>query len=45
MKKISTITFCLLSAAVSFAQHENHQPKVDSNKIATKPKSPKMVKI
>lgn len=43
MKKISLITFCLLSAIISFAQHENHQPKVDTNKIAAKPKSPKMV--
>jgi hypothetical protein len=45
MKKISIITFCLLSAVISFAQHENHQPKADTNKIATKPKSPKMVKM
>lgn len=43
MKKISIITFCLFTSILAFAQHENHQPKTDSVKVATKPKSPKMV--
>ncbi len=29
-------------ANISFAQHENHEQKTDTSKIATKPKSPKM---
>jgi hypothetical protein len=42
MKKITLILICLLLASVSFAQHENHQPKADTNKVVAKPKSPKM---
>lgn len=43
MKKVSIVTLCLFSAIVSLAQHENHQPKADTNKVAAKPKSPKLV--
>ncbi len=43
MKNLIIAGICLLLTNISFAQHENHQPKVDSTKPATKPKSPKMV--
>ncbi len=43
MKNLIIASFCLFLANISFAQHENHQPKVDSTKPAAKPKSPKMV--
>jgi Protein of unknown function (DUF2911) len=43
MKKLIITGICLFLANISFAQHENHQPKVDSTKPAAKPKSPKMV--
>jgi Protein of unknown function (DUF2911) len=42
MKNIIFIAFCTLFTTFSFAQHENHQPKVDTSKTVTKPKSPKM---
>lgn len=43
MKKISILSIFLFSTIISFAQHENHQPKTDTSKVAAKPKSPKMV--
>lgn len=43
MKKLLVFGLCLLLAQVSFAQHENHQPKADTTKPTAKPKSPKMV--
>ena len=43
MKKLIITGICLFLANISFAQHENHQPKVDTAKTAAKPKSPKMV--
>jgi hypothetical protein len=43
MKKTLVISFILALSVNAFAQHENHQPKVDTSKTAAKPKSPKMV--
>ena len=42
MKKIFTIALSMGFSSVVFAQHENHQPKVDTSKTAAKPKSPHM---
>ena len=42
MKKLIIAIFYLLLTNISIAQHENHQPKADTSKVAAKPKSPKM---
>lgn len=42
MKKIIVLNFLLALSANVFAQHENHQPRVDTSKTAVKSKSPKM---
>lgn len=44
MKQILTIAFSLFISSTVFAQHEHHEaPKVDTTKIAVKPKSSKQV--
>ena len=42
MKKIIVLTLLGALPTGVFAQHENHQPKVDTSMTAVKPKSPKM---
>ena len=42
MKKIIVLTLLVALPTGVFAQHENHQPKVDTSMTAVKPKSPKM---
>jgi hypothetical protein len=42
MKKTIALLSLLFIVNISFAQHENHTPKVDTTKAAAKPKSPKM---
>ncbi len=42
MKKSIILNLLLALSSGIFAQHENHQPKVDTSKTAIKPKSPKM---
>ncbi|WP_394993791.1 DUF2911 domain-containing protein [Emticicia sp.] len=43
MKKLIIVALSLFLTNITFAQHENHQPKADSTKTVSKPKSPKMV--
>ena len=42
MKKNIVLNLLLTLPIGVFAQHQNHQPKVDTSQTAVKPKSPKM---
>jgi hypothetical protein len=42
MKKIIVLSLLLVLSFGVSAQHQNHQPQVDTSKTAVKPKSPKM---